>query len=293
MAGGKLVSSTYVDLGVWMDNPGLMDSTVAQTMSVAVNPYFSDINRYVFTSSFKHRKIDHLMVGVNYNSYGNFQRRDVAGNLEGEFTGRSYVIQVGAAHQLSFFTIGASLKYAGLSISNTQASLALMDLGGAFRSPNEQIVIGLSIKNFGIILEEPATLESSRLPFDVVAGVSVKPQYMPFRFTVTAYDLPRFSEIVVPVELQRDGFFAPALRYVNPSVSLMVQQLFEFQLGYNYRINETLRLENRAFGAGWSFGFKLMLDRMQIMMARNTYQAAGGTTFLTLQTHFNTIKNIF
>ena len=293
IAGGVIVSSSASDLSAWMDNPALLDSTTQQHAAILINPYFSDIARYGVTASWITSKVDHLMAGILYNSYGQFDRLDLTGNQIGNFSGRSYTIQFGASHKIGLFQLGTGFKYSGILLESTSASLILMDFGGSVKHPSKSLSAGLSIRNFGWVVNEPVTLSSSRLPFDVVLGLTFKPTYMPFRFTLTAYDLPRANEEVVPDELARDRVFSPVLRFVNPSLALVLGDLMELQLGYNYRINETLRLQNAGFGAGWSFGFKLLLSKYQIMIARNTYQATGGTTFITLQTDYRTIKNIF
>ena len=233
------------------------------------------------------------MIGVLYNSYGQFERLDQVGQQIGSFNGRSYTIQFGASHKVGLFQLGTSLKYSGILLETTSASLILMDLGGVFKHPTKSLQVGMSIRNFGWVLNEPLVVSSSQLPFDVVLGLTFKPTYMPFRFTLTAYDLPRTKVEVVPQELIQDRVFSPVLRFVNPSLALVLGDLMEIQLGYNYRVSETLRLDNGGFGAGWSYGFKLLMKKYQVLIARNTYQAAGGTTFITLQTDYKTIKNIF
>ena len=293
VAGGVIVSNSAGDLSSWMDNPALMDSSVYQHAAISINPYFSDIIRYGVTASWNTSKVDYLMAGVLYNSYGEFDRLDQIGQQIGSFSGRSYTIQVGASHKIGLFQLGTSLKYSGILLESTSASLILMDLGGMVQHPTKSLSAGMSIRNFGWIINEPVVLSSSQVPFDVVVGLTFKPAYMPFRFTLTAYDLPRTNEEVVPQDQIQDRVFSPVLRFVNPSLALVLSDLMELQLGYNYRINESLRLENGGFGAGWSFGFKLLMKKYQVMIARNTYQAAGGTTFITLQTDYRTIKNIF
>jgi hypothetical protein len=291
--GGRVVSLTHSDLGVWMDNPALLDSSVHQKAAVSINPYFVDIARYAVTASINPKWVDQLAIGLIYNHYGQFDYLDDVGNAEGSFTSRSYLFQVGASKQRGLFTLGASTKLSGINLESSSAMLALFDIGGVFRAPGQELVVGMSIRNFGWVINESLGFEQSDLPFDVVLGLTFKPRYMPFRITLTAYDLPRLSEEVVPEELARSSVFAPVFRYVNPGVSLVVGDLMELQLGYNYRLNETLRLNQGGFGAGWSFGTKLLLDRWQVMLSRNTYQAAGGTTFITLQTDYSKIKNIF
>lgn len=293
VAGGNIVSTTKSDLSVWMDNPGLMDSTIANHAAISINPYFSDIIRYGATASWQPKWVDYMMAGLTYNSFGTFDRLDASGVDQGTFGGRSYIFQMGLSQHFGLFTMGTSLKFGGMQLENTSATLLLMDVGGVMRHPSQELVIGMSFRNMGGVLQSSNELQNDQLPFDVVVGISFKPTYMPFRFSMTAYDLPRLNEEVVPEDLQRRVAYGPLLRYVNPSVAMVLGTLMEMQLGYNYRFNETLRIENGGFGAGWSLGFKLLLEKYQILIARNTYQAAGGTTFISLQTNYNTIKNIF
>ena len=291
--GGQLTSVTHGDLSSWMHNPALLDSSVADAFAFSINPYFADLFRYVATAMVPSRYAGGLAIGVVYNDYGVFERTDLSGNSLGTFEPRSYIIQTGYSHQAGPFTFGASLKYSGLLLEATKANLILSDVGMTYRSQKSQLVLGMVFRNIGWVLHETVGLERSEIPFDVVLGASFKPQYMPFRFTMTAYDIDQLGNEVVPSELQRDNQFAPFLRYVNLGGTLLIGNLIDVSIGYNYRLNETLRLDQGGFGAGWSFGTRLKFEKLQLMLSRNSYQAAGGTTFLTLQMNYRTIKNIF
>ena len=291
--GGQLASVTQGDLSSWMHNPALIDSSVVDAFALSINPYFVDMFRYVASSMIPSKYINGLAVGVIFNDYGVFDRLDVAGNKLGTFEPRSYIIQTGYSHQAGPFTFGISLKYSGLLLESTQSSLILSDLGMTYRSTSSQLVVGMAFRNLGWVINESVGLEDSQIPFDVVIGASIKPQYMPFRFTITAYDIDRLGTEVVPFSLQSNNQFAPFLRYINLGGTLLIDKWIDVSLGYNYRLNETLRLDQGAFGAGWSFGTRLNLEKLQLMVSRNSYQAAGGTTFLTLQMNYSTIKNFF
>jgi hypothetical protein len=293
MLGGNAVSVIQGDLSNWLHNPALLDSSTNDLVAASVNPYFVDLSRYVVTGDIPVPALDRLAIGVVYNDYGTFDRTDDVGNMIGSFKPRSYTLQTGYSQLVGPFTFGLSLKYSNLLLETTKANLLLSDIGLVYRSASSQLVMGMVFQNVGIVLNDSPGLEQEQVPFDVVIGISLKPQYMPFRFTMTAYDLDRLGNEVVAAGLKRDNTFAPFLRYVNVGTTLLLGELLEFSLGFNYRLNETLRLDQGAFGAGWSFGTRLKLEKLQVMLARNSYQAAGGTTFLTLQMNYRTIKNIF
>ena len=63
------------------------------------------------------------------------------------------------------------------------------DLGGVFIHPDQELSIGLVIKNRRFPLNEYSETSSTTLPFDVEADINFKPQHMPVQFSVTACHL--------------------------------------------------------------------------------------------------------
>jgi hypothetical protein len=291
--GGFTVSGSNGDLNNWLSNPALLDSSTVDQFSVSVNPYFVDMARYVVSATLPLAIDQKVSVGLIYDDYGVFERLDEVGGYLGTFKPRSYSLQSAINHQSGPFTMGITLKYSHVRLDATSASAIHADLGGTYRSPSSQLVIGMVMSNLGAVVTNSSSGLEQNLPFDVRLGITFKPTYMPLRFTVTAYGLDDLSQESLPESLKLDRIYSNLFRHMNVGTELLLGDYFVAILGYNYRISEALRLPERGFGAGWSFGASLRLPRFSVSLARNTYHTAGGTTFITLQSNYRTIKNLF
>src|SRR5690606_30809834 len=92
---------------------------------------------------------------------------------------------------MGVFTLGANLKFAQSYLDSYTASAVLLDIGGIYAHPEKDFTVGMVIKNFGVVVKDYTEGSGSNLPFDVQIGTTFKPQYMPFRFSLTAYNLTR------------------------------------------------------------------------------------------------------
>ncbi len=68
---------------------------------------------------------------------------------------------------------------------------------------------------------------------------------------------------------------------------------FHVLLGYDHNRKRELTLDETAGGAGFSYGFMIRMKKYQFRFSRATYQAAGGTSFISLQTNLKEVKKIF
>ena len=131
------------------------------------------------------------------------------------------------------------------------------------------------------------------IPFDVELGTTFKPQYMPVRFTFTVYDLTDRSQVFNNNPQETLDELDKVLRHLNFGGAFILGENIEILLGYNQKRRQELRLSQSAFGSGWSFGFLVKIRNLDLRFSRSTFHASGGTSFISLQSNMNAIKNIF
>ncbi len=294
--GGTMVSLADGDIMQFLNNPAVLDSVTVQDVSLNFNPYFQGIN--VFSGSYygDFGKAGPVAVGLTYLNYGEFTQTDDTGAEEGTFRANDYVIALGKAHQAGAFTLGVNMKLAHSSIETYGATAMTFDLGGIYRSPQHDLTFGLVFKNFGFKLADYYAAETSTLPFDVQAGVSVKPDHMPFRFTITAYNLVEQNLVFTPENAEKRSSTSAAadriFRRVNLGAELILNRSLQLQFGYNHLRKRELSLDDLGGGAGFSYGLSLKVKRLTFRYARATYHASGGANFISLHTNFHSYRKI-
>lgn len=293
--GGTMVSLADGELMQFMNNPAVLDSVALADISFNYNPYFADINVFSGAYHAKVGKLGALAFGLTYASYGDFVETDDSGNEIGNFTARDYVFVVGKSHQAGPFTMGANVKFAQSAIESYSSSIIVFDLGGIYRVPDKGVSFGLAFKNFGFRLSDYAVAKSS-LPFDVQMGVTIKPDHMPFRFTITTYNLVEegliFEQDDQAQTSRTSATFDKILRRVNIGTELVLNDAIQFQLGYNHLRRQELKLDETAGGAGFSYGLSIGIKKIKFRYARSKYHVAGGANFISLETNLNDYKKI-
>ncbi len=294
--GGTMVSLADGELMQFMNNPAVLDSVALGDIAFNYNPYFADIN--VFSGAYygSFGKIGPMAIGLTYLSYGDFVETDPSGNDIGSFTANDYVLVIGKSRQAGPFSFGVNMKFTQSAIDSYSTSAMVFDLGGIYRVPNNDITFALAFKNFGFRFNDYFQAANSQLPFDVQMGVTIKPEYMPFRFTFTTYNLVE-ENLVFKQENQAQtsrtsAYVDKMLRRVNIGTELILNDAIQFQLGYNHLRRQELKLDETAGGAGLSYGFSVGIKRIRFRYARAKYHAAGGANFISLQTNLNSYKKI-
>ncbi|MEQ8240320.1 MAG: type IX secretion system protein PorQ [Cyclobacteriaceae bacterium] len=291
--GGEVISINDGDGALMMQNPALIDSVQNSTITLTFSPYFADINAFSGTYKFDTKKVKNLSFGIRYFDFGNFERREPNGDLVGSFDAKDYQIVIGKSHRLSSFTFGLNAKFNGSAIDNYQSTALLFDIGGIYQHPEKELTFALLFKDFGFILNDFFSLAQSKVPFDVQLGTTFKPQYMPFRFSITAYNLASRDLVFLEDEdsaKRIDDRINDIFRHISIGAELLLSQNVQFLIGYNHLRREELSILDDAGGAGMSFGLKIGVKRFQFRYAYSRYHFGGGSNFFTLQSNIRSFK---
>ncbi len=294
--GGKVVSLADGDLMQFAHNPAVLDSVAATDVAVNFSPYFAGI--YAFNGAYQadFRKAGKLAIGLTYMNYGDFTETADNGDVLGEFQAQDYVVMVGRSHRVSSFTLGVNLKYAYAGVAGYGSSMALVELGGIYRAPKTDFTVGIALKNLGFVVSDYAPGSVTQVPFDVQVSTSIKPEHMPFRFSVSAHSLAQndlYFENEDNLSTSRAVRVADQLlRRVNVGAELIIHQNIQLLFGYSHVRRQELRLAESAYGAGFSYGFLIGIKKIKLRYAHTTYHAAGGTDFFTIQANLNSFKRI-
>lgn len=294
--GGRVVSLADGDLMQFAHNPAVLDSVEIADVAVNFSPLFSGI--YSFSGAFAANVggLGKMAFGLTYLDYGDFTETLANGDEIGDFTVNDLVIMAGKSHRIASFTIGANVKYATNAIAGFGSSLFLADFGGIYRAPNADFTAGLVFKNFGFVLSDYAEAGTNEVPFDVQISTSIKPQYMPFRFSLSAFNLAENDLYFQPegaISRSRTVEVADKIfRRINIGTEFILHESIQLLFGYSHLMRQELKIGQEAYGAGLSYGLAIGIRQFKLRYTHATYHAAGGTDFFTIQTNINSFKKI-
>ena len=283
--GGVNISKSDKDSNGFLQNPALLDSSENGLLSVNFLPYFSGIkySSVAFVKSFQKRTFG---IGVQYLGYGDFQQTDPAGNITGKFSVNDVALTLSYARRQGNITFGGNLKFVNSVIENYTASAILFDFGGIFKHPKQDLSYAVAVRNIGVSLKNYTSTGTPNLPIDVLMGVTFKPQYMPVRFSVTAYHLYKYDLTYLDKNIVKRDLSGNIIESkVNPvdnvarhfvvGVELLLSKNFNVLAGYNHLRSKELSQQNIGGFSGFSIGFLFKTKMLNFSYSHAGYNTAG------------------
>jgi hypothetical protein len=293
--GGVNVSSRSNDVNMLYSNPALLNEESDYQLAFGHTDYLADIRQNSLTFSLPNKKKNHWAAGIQYLNYGDFIERDASGQQTGSFSVADYAIHATHAVTKDHFTLGVTGKLAVSKIAEFKAAAALVDVGGVFKHPEKDFTVGLALKNVGYQFQ---TYNGTRdpMPFDAQLGLSYKLEHMPLKFSLTAHHLYQFDIVYLDTTLQgqldannqeikpEKSFADKVLRHFTVGGEFIFSKNFNLRFGYSHLHRRELRLENKAGGAGLSFGAMIRIKGFELDYTRGYYHVAGATNYFTVAT---------
>jgi hypothetical protein len=288
--GGVNVSLTDRDVNTFLSNPSSVGDTLAGTAALNYQFYVADIGHAAFTYLGDFGKAGLLGVGINHFSYGNIDGYDLSGNPTSNFDASETAIIISKSHQISHFRMGVSMKAAFSSLAGYRSSALMFDVGGMFIHPTQNWQIGLVLKNAGVLLSDYSEGSQSSLPIDLQVGGSIKPEHMPFRFSITAYRLIQSRGVeYLQNQPKSPSSLQKVIRHFNFGAELLLHKNVNILFGYNYGIRQELKLENAGGSAGLSFGFSARIKTVEFVFSRSTFVSGSAGYAFTLSANVDRV----
>jgi hypothetical protein len=283
--GGINISKSDKDPNGFLQNPALLDSSENNLLAINYLPYFSGV-KYSSMAFVKTIKKNTFGLAGQYLSYGDFQLTDPAGNVLGKFLVNDVALTLSYARKQGNITFGGNLKFANSVIENYTSSALLMDFGGVFKHPKQDLSYAIVIKNVGIQLKNFTPFDSPNLPLDVQMGVTFKPQHMPVRFSITAhhlykYDITYLDKNIVKKDLSGNiienkvNTVDNIARHLVLGAELLLSKNFNILAGYNHLRNRELSQQNIGGFSGFSVGILIKSKFLNFSYSYAGYNTAG------------------
>lgn len=302
--GGVNVSVRDADPTMQLSNPALLNADMDGRLALTFVDYLADIKQSTVAYAFKPQAAEakqRFGLHLNYLSYGEFNQYDAAGNLLGQFSVNEYAAGLTYAYVQGPFTLGATGKLAVSGISGNHSVGVLADVGAVFKHPEQDFTVGLAVKNAGYQLKPYAGADREPMPLDVQLGVTVKPEHMPLRFSITAHHLQQLDIVYLDPnqrgQLDENGVEVKKKKTLGDKIArhfavggeLLLGKSLNVRLGYNHLQRRELRLDNAAGGAGISFGVMLRISQFQLDYTRAGLHASGAANYFTVARNLNSL----
>lgn len=302
--GGSLISVQDDDVNQVVLNPGSLTEKMHNQLSFNTAFYFAGIN-FGYLGYARHSKKWNTTLGggIQYMSYGEFDRTDVTGQSMGAFRAGEYALYLSAARQYERIQYGASLKVLYSQYESYQSIGVAADLGMTYVDSSGRFMIGAVVRNVGYQLSPFIPGQRENLPFDIQFGIARELEHVPFRLTVVVHNLQRADiRYNDPNQQQEQTFFGIDSSQAEGEKSFLVDQIarhlifggeflfgenFRLRIGYNHMRRQELRLADRAGLAGFSFGAGIRISKFRLDYGVARYHLAGASHHLSLTTRLH------
>jgi hypothetical protein len=284
--GGVNVSLADRDVNFFFSNPALVSDSLAGYASAGYQFYVADIGQAAFAYAHDFDKIGTLSFGVQHISYGELTGYDASGLEIGSFKSSETALVISKSHQVNNFRVGANFKTVFSSIAGFRSSALLLDIGGTFIHPTKNLTVGLVFKNLGFVLSEYSETSDTNVPFDVQVGATFKPEHMPLRFSLTAFNIATSGKAYDNPDDPDDNSssFDKLLSHINIGTEILFHRNVNLLLAYNFLRQQELKTASSG-GSGFCIGAAIKIRTFDIILSRNSYSVGNGAYSFTLSTN--------
>lgn len=296
--GGENVSIPDGDINLVFHNPALLSPGMDQHLNLNYINYYAGVNYGYSSYAFDRENVGTFAAGIHYVNYGLFERRDEFGNLNGYFRASEYALNLVFARPIidSVLAFGVNIKPV-FSVLEQYTSLGITsDIGLIYTNHNTNTYAGLVLKNAGLqITSYSGTRE--KVPFEIQAGITQGLAHAPFRFSLLlqhlerwdlTYDLEEEDNFIFTgeedVTSQFDILADKLMRHAVFGVELLLGENFHFDIGYNYKRRQEMKMNMYPGMVGFSWGFGFRVNRFHVAYGRSVFHIAGGTNHFSLTT---------
>ncbi len=268
------------DINAMFYNPALLNDQMDGAFSVSYLNHLSDLNAGFVAYSRDYGDLGTFGLGLRFLSWGDFDRANEQGERLGTFGASDVALTLGASRSYNErLRYGANVHLIYSSIDAFNASALATDLGLLYRVPEHQLTLSASVNNLGVTLSSLGVTHDD-LPVDLRVGLTKQLSHLPLMFTVMGYNLHDLGD-----SPEGGTTVDNVLYHVSFGGELQFSKAFSIRAGYNHRRHDALKLTNRLDLAGFGLGAGIVISRINIDYAFNSWSTLGGLHQFTVRTH--------
>ncbi len=285
--GGINISLVDDDMSVSDMNPALLGPEMSGQTAL-------NYMHYVGGSNFAGLKYAHSAgdrgawsASMRYFGYGSIQEATPDGVITGSFSPKDITFGASYSHDItSRLRGGVALKMVYSSYAEFSAMALSTDLGINYYDDERDLSLSFVAANLGGQIKR-FDQAYDRLPFDLRIGWSQSFGSFPVRFSVTAWNLTKWSLPYVETgdgaadaePVVKDSFKSNLFRHLVFGADLISSDNFYIGLGYNYKTRTDMATYSRNMLSGFSLGAGITAGSFTVGIAL-AQPHTGATTFM-------------
>jgi hypothetical protein len=303
--GGNFISVMDQDINLGVANPSLLNDRMGNTIGFNQALLAGGVNYGMLAYGKNFGDYGTGSAHLRYVAYGEMERTDVNGNVNGTFTAGDFILGAGFGHRLNpNISIGANLNFIWSQLEAFSAFGMSVDLAGTYLHESERTTVTAMIRNFGYQMTTYTDDTRAPLPAQAMMAVSHKLEHAPFRFSILAHHLNQWdltysdpslqpttdplSGELIPVQVA--GFGEKLARHFTYQVELIAGEVLHIRMAFDYHRRRSMLVEQRPGMGGFSFGTGLYFKRFSIDYGLMVFSSAGFSNMFTLTTNFDKWK---
>lgn len=289
--GGVNASATIDDPSIITANPALLRFATPMQPALNLVSYYGGIKYGSALLSWRKSESLSFAAGILYLNYGSFTGADDRGNITGKFSAAEYALTFTGTWSFdSLFSAGITVKPILSALERYTSTAVAFDIGFLYSRPDNLLSAGITARNIGFQLTR-FTAAREKLPFTITAGITIKPEHAPLRFSVTLNHLHRFKltdGCKNESENNKNSYegskevLENIMRHIVIGAELVPSPSFFISAGFNYQRRRELSVDYRTSTVGLSAGFGIRLSSIDLTYSRSRYHLAGAVNNLTL-----------
>lgn len=272
--GGTFITIAGDPVGMFT-NPATLYTVDSTQASFTIFKHLLDINSGFAALGTEIEGIGRVGVGVNYNSYGSFERVNKLGQSLGEFGSSDIALSLGWATELGEgFSAGIAAKGIFSNIDDYTSSAVAIDGGLLFIDTTRRINAALSILNLGSQLSTFGDVRED-LPLDLKLGVSHTLKGLPLQIALNFHRL-----------LDSTDNFLKRFESFSVGGEFTVSRPIRLRFGYDHATRRDIAFGESKGLAGMSAGFGVVVTGYRFDYAFSSLARLGSLHHLSINASF-------
>lgn len=294
--GGHNIALIDDDINLVEQNPALLGPEFDKQVGVNYMKYIGSTN--FMGARYGQGLTEHsaLAVGIQYYGYGSMTEADASGTILGSFNASDINFNVTYSHDISATMRGGiTLKYLYSKYGDYSAGAIAADLGVNIYNPDNELSLSVVAKNLGGQVKKfDGTYDSKdHLPWDIQIGYSQIMGTSPFRLSITAYNLRKWSLPYYEPEdknntnsdlVKKESFGSNFMRHLVLGLEFLPTKNVWVGMGYNHKTRTDMSTYQRNFLSGISFGAGMKVKSFGFNVAYAQPHTGASTFMLNLTT---------
>lgn len=297
--GGMNISLVDDDITVVGLNPSLLGSEMSNTVAFSYMRYLGNSNFAGLRYAHSARERGAWSVNMDYLGYGSMKETLPDGTVAGDFSPKDIIFGGTYSHDITDrLRGGINVKGVYSSYADFSAFAISTDLGINYYVPEKDLSLSLVLANLGGQVKRFSE-RYNRLPFDVRVGWSQSFGSFPVRFSVTAWNLTKWSSPYIQAgdgmdnaeEVVKESFTRNLFRHLVFGADLVASPNYYISIGYNYRTRTDMSTYSRSFLSGFSLGGGFKVKSLALSLAYAQPHKGGSTIMFNISYNFNDLIN--